>query len=155
MEIERKFLLAKPLFDLEGYRKIDISQAYVSQSPVIRVRRADGDYFLTVKGRGRIAKEEFELPISRSQFDRLLKKTENNIIRKTRYLIPIDGGLTAEMDEYHSPDYLSGLFTVEVEFATLAKAKEFVPPEWFGRDVSGDRAYSNAALSAKKPESNG
>ena len=64
---------------------------------------------------------------------------------KKRYLVPLEQGLTAEVDLYEGS--LSGLMTTEVEFPSLEAAEQFVPPEWFGRDVSGEKAYKNTSLS--------
>ena len=35
----------------------------------------------------------------------------------------------------------------EVEFETEDEAVNFVPPEWFGEDVSGNFHYTNSFLS--------
>ena len=49
---------------------------------------------------------------------------------KTRYLVPLDGGLTAEVDDYEGA--LAGLLTAEVEFADEATAHAFDAPAWLG-----------------------
>lgn len=36
--------------------------------------------------------------------------------------------------------------TVEVEFESLSKAKSFVPPVWFGTEVTSDNRYGNFRL---------
>jgi len=36
--------------------------------------------------------------------------------------------------------------TVEVEFDSEPDARLFVPPSWFGQEVTGDPRYQNAAL---------
>ena len=64
---------------------------------------------------------------------------------KKRYLVPIDGGLTAEVDIYEGE--LEGLMTTEVEFPSLEEAENFVAPDWFGKDVSEEKAYKNTSLS--------
>ena len=63
---------------------------------------------------------------------------------KRRHRIPVATGLTAELDVYEGP--CSGLQTVEVEFSSESQADEFVPPVWFGREVTGDARYTNAGL---------
>ena len=40
-----------------------------------------------------------------------------------------------------------GLVFVEVEFDSLDAATAFVPPDWFGDDVTNDRRYHNSYLS--------
>ena len=145
MEIERKFLTEQLPFDITAYPCHRMTQAYISFSPTIRVRQSDDAYILTVKGKGHLAREEFELPLSREDYDRLLTKTEGMPVRKKRYYVPLEGGLTAEVDVYEGE--LAGLLTTEVEFSSLEEAEAFVPPVWFGKDVSEERAYKNTSLS--------
>ena len=145
MEIERKFLTEQLPFDITAYPCHRMTQAYISFSPTIRVRQSDDAYILTVKGKGHLAREEFELPLSREDYDRLLTKTEGTPVRKKRYYVPLEGGLTAEVDVYEGE--LAGLLTTEVEFSSLEEAEAFVPPVWFGKDVSEERAYKNTSLS--------
>ena len=145
MEIERKFLTKHIPFDITVYPYKQISQAYISFSPTIRIRQSNEDYILTVKGKGHLAREEFELPLSKEDYDKLFLKTEGTPVIKKRYLVPIDGGLTAEVDIYEGE--LEGLMTTEVEFHSLEAAENFVAPDWFGKDVSEEKAYKNTSLS--------
>ena len=145
MEIERKFLTKVIPFDITVYPYKQISQAYISFSPTIRIRQSNEAYILTVKGKGHLAREEFELPLTKEDYDRLSLKTEGTPVIKKRYQIPIDGGLTAEVDIYEGE--LTGLMTTEVEFPSLEEAERFVAPDWFGKDVSEEKAYKNTSLS--------
>ena len=145
MEIERKFLTKHIPFDITAYPYKQISQAYISFSPTIRIRQSDEAYILTVKGKGHLAREEFELPLTKEDYDRLSMKTEGTPVIKKRYLVPVDGGLTAEVDIYEGE--LTGLMTTEVEFPSLEEAERFVAPDWFGKDVSEEKAYKNTSLS--------
>ena len=146
MEIERKFLVNK-CPTLDQYPVIQITQAYVSIQPVIRIRQSNDDFFLTIKSSGAISREEYEMPITDEEFHTLLKKVEGTVITKKRYLIPLEDGLTAELDVFGGS--LSPLTTVEVEFASLEVANHFTPPSWFGKDVSLDARYKNNNLSLK------
>ncbi len=145
MEIERKFLTKQIPFDITIYPYKQITQAYISFSPTIRIRQSDASYILTVKGKGHLVREEFELSLTKEEYDRLAQKTEGTPICKKRYLVPIEGGLTAEVDIYEGE--LTGLMTTEVEFSSFEAAEGFTPPEWFGRDVSKEKAYKNTSLS--------
>ena len=100
---------------------------------------------MTVKGKGLLAKEEFELEITKAEYDHLLTKAESPAVEKVRYLVPLEDGLTAEVDVYEGK--LAGLMTTEVEFPTLAEAEAYEPPYWFGKDVSFDHRYKNTSLS--------
>ena len=44
---------------------------------------------------------------------------------------------------------LDGLLTVEVEFDSEVRERRFSPPAWFGREVTGDVAYSNQQMALK------
>ena len=145
MEIERKFLTKEVPFSLADFPAREISQCYISMSPTIRLRQWDDSYILTVKGKGLLAKEEFELEITKEEYDHLLTKAESSAVEKVRYLVPLEDGLTAEVDVYEGK--LAGLMTTEVEFPTLEEAETYEPPYWFGKDVSFDHRYKNTSLS--------
>jgi CYTH domain-containing protein len=70
--------------------------------------------------------------------------TDGRRVVKTRYLVPLDDGLTAEVDVYDGP--LDGLVTAEVEFASEHDSEAFAAPDWLGREVTGDARYANRAL---------
>lgn len=143
MEIERKYLL-NTIPDLSIYPSKKITQAYISTDPVIRIRQMADSYFLTVKSQGHMMRDEFEMPITKEQYDSLWHKIEDSPVEKVRYFIPIGKHLTAELDIYEG--HLEGLYTVEVEFPTLHAADYFTPPEWFGSDISHDNRYKNNNL---------
>ena len=145
MEIERKFLTKEIPFDITAYPCKQIVQSYISFSPTIRLRRSNEDYILTVKGKGHLAREEFELPLRKADYERLMEKTEGTPVIKKRYLVPIEDGLTAEVDIYEGE--LEGLMTTEVEFPSLEAAEGYVAPAGFGKDVSEEKAYKNTSLS--------
>ena len=145
MEIERKFLISAPPSDLDRYASRRIEQGYISTDPTIRIRRQDETYILTVKGKGRLAHEEFELPLTAESYARLMTKVEGRMIVKTRHLIPIENDLTIELDHFESP--VKGLWLAEVEFPDIKTAEEFMPPAWLIKDVTDDPAYYNSAMS--------
>ncbi|MGE4214104.1 MAG: CYTH domain-containing protein [Anaerotignaceae bacterium] len=144
MEIEKKYLATSIPFSLDCYKSKKISQCYISTDPTIRLRQSDNRYILTIKGSGLICREEFELLLTNEQYEKLLLKAETPILYKTRYLVPIENNLTAEVDIYHGS--LHGLITVEVEFVSIQSAETFIPPLWFGSDVSNDFRYTNSNL---------
>lgn len=53
--------------------------------------------------------------------------------------------LIAEIDVFHGR--LDGLILIEVEFPDEETALHFIPPTWFGREVTFDKAYHNSNLS--------
>lgn len=70
---------------------------------------------------------------------------DGSLVEKTRYLIALPEGRLAELDVFEGR--LEGLVFVEVEFPSEEAAKQFVPPAWFGEDVSAIRLFSNGYLS--------
>lgn len=150
MEIEKKFLL-REMPSLEQYPFHCIEQAYLCTEPVVRVRREDDHYYMTYKGQGMMAREEYNLPLTKESYEHLVKKADGNVIRKRRYLIPLrQDGLTAEVDVFEEP--FEKLILAEVEFSSEEQAKEFVPPSWFGEDVTFDGRYHNSYMSKMKFE---
>ena len=143
MEIERKFLIAQ-LPKLSGYRKIIMSQHYLSVDPVMRIRKADERYIFTYKSGEGMVRQEEEFDISEHDFERLLAKRIGNGVYKTRYVIPLNEKLRAEVDVYEKQ--LEGLCVVEVEFENEQEAEAFIPPAWFGKEVTEDPSYTNAML---------
>ena len=146
MEIERKFLVKYVPDNISEYVHHEVSQGYIYTSPVIRIRRSDGRFYLTVKSDGFLKREEFEIDITEEAFKDLSLKCEGNIISKTRYKIPLEDGLTAELDVFHGA--FEGLMYVEVEFPTEEAANSFIVPDYFGRDVTESEGYQNSTLSA-------
>lgn len=145
MEIERKFVPKYLPENLSSFKQQKIEQAYLNTAPVVRIRKQDEEYFLTYKGGGMMAREEYNLPLNKSGYLHLLEKADGNIITKTRYLIPIDNNLTAELDVFEGK--FDGMLLVEVEFESVEQAESFTPPEWFGADVTYDKRYHNSYLS--------
>lgn len=148
MEIERKYLL-RELPDLTAYDFHKIEQAYLCTNPVVRVRREDENYYMTYKGSGMLAREEYNLPLTKEAYEHLKMKADGNVISKTRYLIPLEvQGLMAEVDVFEAP--FAPLIMAEVEFENEEQANTFVPPAWFGEDVTFDGRYHNSYMSKIK-----
>ena len=164
MEIERKFLIKELPADLESYPHHLIEQGYLCTGPVVRIRRQDDDYILTYKGAGKMVREEYNLPLTAEAYAHLLEKADGYRITKTRYLIPLGteghvvsdeltappaysdpyAGLTVELDIFTNPGHL---IMAEVEFASEEQALSFVPPAWFGEDVTMDKRFHNSYMS--------
>ncbi|HIZ22530.1 MAG TPA: CYTH domain-containing protein [Candidatus Blautia faecigallinarum] len=151
MEIERKFLIDKEHLpaDLKKYPCHKIEQGYLCTDPVVRIRRQDETYYLTYKSGGLMAREEYNLPLSREAYLHLRPKTDGILLSKTRYLIPEKNGLTIELDVFDEP--YTGLYLAEVEFSTEEEANAYVPPAWFGEDVTCSGRYQNSILSKGMP----
>ncbi len=144
MEIERKYLIRRLPENLSQYQCKKIAQGYICTNPVVRIRKSDDEYYLTYKGKGLMAREEYNLPLTQESYEHMLPKIDGRLIEKSRYLIPLDGKLTAELDIFEGD--LAPLIIVEVEFDSLDAANSFIPPEWFGEDVTESRKYHNSNL---------
>ena len=145
MEIEKKYLIHKLPNDLETYPRKKIQQAYLCTNPVVRIRKQDEEYILTYKGKGLMIREEYNLPLNRDAYEHLLQKADGIVLTKTRYLLPLPQGLTIELDVFDAP--YENLRLAEVEFSSEEEANAFVPPEWFGEDVTFSKKYHNSVLS--------
>lgn len=147
MEIERKFLVEKSKIpvNLEQYPHYSLEQAYIITEPVLRIRKKNDTYILTYKGSGLMQREEAEFPLTEDAYNKLLTKTEGNVITKTRYKIPEKNGLTIEFDIFAG--IFKGLFIAEVEFPDEAAANSYIPPEWFGKEVTYTNTFHNSTLS--------
>lgn len=148
MEIERKYLVEALPYNMPESRS-HIEQGYISTDPVIRIRRRteqnQEQYVLTVKGAGMVMREEYELPLTALQYEKLRKKCSGAIISKTRYLYPLPDGLTAEVDIFEGGQ--QGLVLAEVEFPDRESMAAFQKPMWFGKEVSDDVRYQNSYMS--------
>ena len=151
VEIEKKWRVAKLPEDLTRFECIDMEQAYLNTHPTVRIRRENEEYFLTYKGisENDVAHAEYNLPLTREAFEHMLPKSDGRIIKKKRYIIPLDISaegvpLRAELDIFDEP--FAPLMIVEVEFPSLEAASSFTPPSWFGEEVTHDRRFRNAAM---------
>lgn len=145
MEIERKYLVAKLPGDLSHFPHHQIEQGYLCTEPVVRIRRQDDEYWLTYKSKGLMVREEYNLPLTRESYEHLRAKTDGLLITKTRYVVPLACGLQAELDLFQGAH--AGLRLVEVEFPDVDTANAFLPPDWFGEDVTASTRYHNSTLS--------
>jgi CYTH domain-containing protein len=155
-EIERKFLVNEGVPAACG-PGTSLRQGYVlaGSHGEVRLRDAGGEYTLTVKTGAGLERGEWEVKLTREQFETLWPATLGRRLEKRRDRVPA-GDLTYEIDRYSGA--LDGLVVVEVEFESLADAAAFSAPGWFAREVTGDSAYSNASLAltglppAKEPQ---
>ena len=146
MEIERKFLIQKEnLPDLSAYSFHQIEQGYLCTEPVVRIRRQDDEYYLTYKSKGLLAREEYNLPLTKDAYEHLCPKADGIVISKTRYLIPEKNDLTIELDVFHG--FYEGLLLAEVEFSSEEAAQNYIPPAWFGEEVTYSTRYHNSNMS--------
>jgi adenylate cyclase len=148
-EIERKFLVKRLPVELKRARNYPILQGYLASEPGgrhVRLRKKGRRESLTFKvGRGN-AREEREIKLTPKQFAALWPGTIGRRLRKLRYDLPWKGFLI-EIDIYRGKN--QGLIVAEVEFPDHVARRTFKPPNWFGREVTGEKRYSNIRLATE------
>ena len=109
------------------------------------------------------------MPLDAESYAHLVKKCDGNLIKKTRYLIPLNedafdsgylsknpqiksalgnGDIKIELDVFKAP--FDGRQLAEVEFPSEKAAKAYHPASWFNEDVTGDYHYSNSYMSTEE-----
>lgn len=147
-EIERKFVVSDPPpGDVLG-PGVRLRQGYLAEDGEVqvRVRLAGGAATLTVKAGSGLRRSEVEAAIAGEAAEALWPFTAGRRVEKVRHRVAV-GALVADVDVYEGA--LAGLCTAEVEFASEEEARRFRPPAWFGRDVTGEAGWDNAALARR------
>ncbi|MCL2484338.1 MAG: hypothetical protein FWD89_05050 [Firmicutes bacterium] len=152
-EIERVFLVRDP----ENFRNLlegrpfqNMTTAYLDKlvhytdinlyTRDIRIRNVDGICTFEEKSaaggaRGIISdRREKVASIGKDKFTALLAKTTARYENK-RYYINLEDGVTAQLDVYGGAH--EGMTKIDVEFENRIDAANFVPPVWFGEDITG------------------
>jgi adenylate cyclase len=145
-EIERKFLIKGLPPQILRSRHFQLAQGYLANEARgrhVRLRKKGGVMSLTFKLGHGSAREEREVRLSPKQFAILWPATRGRRLRKTRYEVPWKR-LKIEIDIYHGRN--DGLMVAEVEFPNHASRRKFKPPRWFGREITGEKRYSNVRL---------
>lgn len=146
VEIERKFLVSD-LPSLAELQAIPVRQGYLTaatDSVEIRLRQTNEAWFLTLKSGSGLRRSEQEIPLEQAQFEALWPATHGRRVEKTRYLGRLEDQRLFELDVFSGD--LAPLMIVEVEFDSVDSAMDFLPPVWFGRDVTEDERFKNKAL---------
>ena len=146
-EIERKFLVCSDAFKSQATTSYEIMQGYLCKEPgkTIRVRIRDARAFLTIKSsrlREGLAKFEWEREIELADAREMMQICLPGAISKTRYIIPINGERTWEVDVFHGR--LEGRVLAEIELEDEHEA--FERPDWLGEEVTGQPQYYNANM---------
>ena len=152
-EIERKFLADRPPSHEVLGVGAHIRQGYLAEEGEVgvRLRLVAGRAILTVKAGSGLVRTEVEVDLPAADAEQLWQHTTGRRIDKSRHRVALetDGAgapteTVAEVDVFHGG--LAGLCMVEVEFSSVESAAGFVPPQWFGREVTGDAGWTNASL---------
>ena len=144
-EIERKFLVAGGEWRNQVTRSMAFRQAYVAsmEDRSVRARIVDRrDATLTVKiGASALVRDEYEYAIPLEDAEELMQSAPGVVIEKTRHTVE-HGGFTWEIDVFEGQ--YEGLVVAEVEMHDENADPDL--PAWLGREVTGDRRFSNQSL---------
>lgn len=146
IEIERKFLVLQNDFIEQASAKHSIIQGYLcaTSTSTVRIRLKDKSGIITIKGKsndGGLSRYEWEHEIDQAEATQLLKLCQGNLIIKDRYEVP-SGNLIVEVDVFYGEN--EGLILAEIELKTNDEV--FEKPAWLGKEVTGDRRFSNSNL---------
>ena len=161
LEIERKYVILKPdiahIASLDGYTVSEIDQTYLESSDHVTHRVRARHYSLrtvyteTKKVRiDRMSVYEDEREISESEYLELISRrmAGTQTVKKTRHTFPYLGQ-TFEIDVY--PEWEKQAI-LEIELPSRETRVDIPSFIRIVREVTGDRAYSNASLSHAFPE---
>ena len=114
-----------------------------------RLRHVSNRYILTTKTStdDPTIRIEEEREILEEDFAKLWTETQGKRIKKTRYQIPHDQPCKTgyfELDIFKGK--LKELHIVEIEFNSIEEANKFIPPQWFGKEVTDDKRYRSKNL---------
>ncbi|ANM08559.1 MULTISPECIES: CYTH domain-containing protein [unclassified Rhizobium] len=145
-EIERKFLVRNDSWRARAGVSHVLQQGYLSRGDnPVRVRLIDGrSALLTIKFHTMgLAKDEYEYEIPVEEARDLLRHATGHVIEKTRYRV-LHEGRHWEVDVFAGA--YEGLTLAEIEMAS----EDDLPalPQWLGREVTGNKRYSNRAMAA-------
>ncbi|MEV0195758.1 CYTH domain-containing protein [Nonomuraea sp. NPDC050691] len=152
LEIERKFKVADDWQVPDDARGVQVRQAYLSPPGAdaeFRIRAKGDRRLMTVKAfeaaANTMVRREVEFEIEEEPFAQLWTLAQGECLSKYRWSVPIEG-YVASVDVYDG--VLSGLRVVEVEFDSVEEANRFIPPPWFGEEITGHPTWGNRRLAA-------
>lgn len=155
-EIERKFLISPDKIPVLSHETIHNSlhteQFYIQIDPEIRFRKVVigytecRHYYKTEKTKTNdpMVRGEKEEEITEDEYYDNFPRHIGNVITKRRYMILLENDYWCSID-----DYLNGLMVAEVEFDSIEEANKWIPPEWFGKEVTGIDEYKNVNIATK------
>lgn len=155
MEIERKYLLQIEPRNLiedgtitpQSEQRIEQTYYAMDVDQELRVRRlqdvttGEYSYTHTFKNGIGLAREEVEYSITQVIYDQIMDACGYVPLTKNR-ITALWNDITVEIDIYDQVDFV----VVEVEFESMEAADQFVPPAWFGEEISFNKKYSNKAV---------
>jgi adenylate cyclase len=155
LEIERKYLLtedprqllANGVITFLHEQRIEQTYTAMDKDEELRVRRIvnvetkEVSYTHTFKRGVGLAREEVEYEINETLYTQIMDAFGYIPLTKNRITAKYND-ITVEIDIYDQVNFT----VVEVEFNSMEEADSFVPPTWFGEEISFNKTYSNKAV---------
>jgi len=142
-EIERKFLMVKPLpFPYTNPQKIRQAYIFAEKGKHVRIRLYHDKAVLGLKYTTGPVRDEFEYEIPMKEGLEIYKKCRSKL-EKVRF--SFDKG----KEHYDIDTFPNKVEFVEVEFKSIKDAKNWVKPDWIGKEITGVSKYSNIVLAKK------
>ena len=162
LEIEKRYNLNGDIPKDKIKSQYNIEQVYSNIasgiSPDVRIRKItdiDGkeSYFHAVKYilKNNI-REEIEQSITKDQYEKIFELINKKPVIKDRYLVDLDNGLVAEIDDFINENKI----IIEVEFPNEDDMNNFtkVKPDWIGSEIKNKQSFSVFAFSKINNELN-
>ncbi len=146
-EIEKKYKVISLPSGFPDYPHKEIEQSYLNKGgEPIRLRKFEqnGEVTCVLSKKVRessICCTEHNIPLPREVYEALKEAKEGRTIRKTRYIIPLENGLKAELDVFHG--FFEGLRYAEIEFPSVEAAESYKVPDWLGEVQPSTGVLSN------------
>jgi CYTH domain-containing protein len=145
LEIERRFLMEGFPIGLELISEVEIEQGYVSIEPEVRIRKAvdkttaEEEFWITIKDDGDLARNEIETRITDDFYYDTVDFLAVRMIRKDykKYKLGQWKLEVAMVDPGTDWEFCYA----EIEFPTVEDAKEFIVPNYFGREITFNDDY--------------
>lgn len=145
LEIERKFLMSDYPSGLELLHEVKIEQGYLSVDPEVRLHKATDihtgktDFRLTVKSNGDLSRTEIKTDVKESFYYDAIELLGVDMIQKDFKEYKL-GDWVLEVCHV-DPGTPNEFFYAEIEFPTETDAKNFVPPEYLGKEITFNEDY--------------
>lgn len=151
IEIERRWLIEQDVSEVLkgqlGEQKVEQSYivdtgGWVQRIRVVISKHHPDRFYMTMKRPSAgFSNHEIEFEISVKTFRELEAHTGPTLIKQRHFIA--HGPLTIELDVFRNFKLIN-LIIAEVELPS--EDHPFTPPDWFGTEITGKKAYSNVAL---------
>lgn len=132
--ITRKFLIKRSPKLVNSEKTVyERYYLFITDDTVIRVQKVGNKYEIERKAnKDNLVRESQKIEITAKEFDQLAKQSDKKIVRDS-YKISSNPDVYLRL---YREDF-EGLIRAEVNFNTKEEADSFIPPGWFGIEITG------------------